>query len=182
MKGRGARCVLEAVPFPAAAPDAAACAEGSALSWVELPTAAKANGIENCKPLGWLLGEARAAEVMVPLLCLGLHAATRGSAQGSCWNTCYAPAYRHTSVEPCIYYRLIRIYFIKGACKWAGTLFWKACSAALLNEKQNAEGSYISCGPAVSPLGCWKQVAQDVLWKGGTGCVSWLGFTGMTRM
>lgn len=34
---------------------------------------------------------------------------------------------------------------------------------SILSEKQNAEGSYISCGPAVAPLGCWKQVAQDVL-------------------
>lgn len=36
---------------------------------------------------------------------------------------------------------------------------------SILNAKQNAEGSYISCGPALSPQGCWKQVAQDVLWK-----------------
>lgn len=31
---------------------------------------------------------------------------------------------------------------------------------SILNKKQNAEGS---CGPAVTPLGCWKEVAQDVL-------------------
>lgn len=131
------RCVLEAAPFPAAVPDAAGCADGSALSWVELPNssshsclaavlspgspvcpiaampAARASGIENCKPPGWLLGGARVAEVMVPLLYLGLHAAIRGSVQGSCSNTHYTPAYKHTSVELCIGHRLIRICFIK---------------------------------------------------------------------
>ena len=34
---------------------------------------------------------------------------------------------------------------------------------SILNKKQNAEGSNISCGPAVTPLGCWKQVVQVVL-------------------
>lgn len=32
-----------------------------------------------------------------------------------------------------------------------------------LNEKQNAEGSYLSSGPAVTPLSYCKQVTQDVL-------------------
>lgn len=32
MEGKGARCVLEAVPFPAAVSDAAECAEGRGLS------------------------------------------------------------------------------------------------------------------------------------------------------
>lgn len=34
---------------------------------------------------------------------------------------------------------------------------------SILNEKQNAEGSYFSCGPPVTPVSCCKQVAQDVL-------------------
>lgn len=34
---------------------------------------------------------------------------------------------------------------------------------SVLNEKQDAEGSYLSCVPPVTPLSCCKQVAQDVL-------------------
>lgn len=34
---------------------------------------------------------------------------------------------------------------------------------SILNEKENVEGFYFSCGPPVSPLSCCKQVAQDAL-------------------
>lgn len=34
---------------------------------------------------------------------------------------------------------------------------------SILNEKQNAEGSYFSCGPLLLPWVVVKQVAQDVL-------------------
>lgn len=106
MEGREARCVFETAPFL----DAAECAEGSAFvlgevahqqlpqplgcraeprllslsNWSRAMPATRASGIESCQPPPWLLGGAGAAEAMVPLLCLGLHAATRGSAQGSC--------------------------------------------------------------------------------------------------
>ena len=79
---------------------------------VSMP-AARANGDEDCKPQGWLPGRSGAAEVMVPLMCLGLRAATWGSAQGSCQDTHYTPACKHTSVELCICHRLIGICGIK---------------------------------------------------------------------
>lgn len=139
--------------FSSAAPDAAACAEGSALSWVELPTSSSHSPFTTGLNPGSPACPATAGQCLLPRQMV-LRTVNR----------------RDGCLER------------PGQQKWWSFSCAWVCSAALLNEKQNAEGSYISCGPAVTPLGCWKQVAQDALWKGGTGCVSWLGFTGMTRM